>query len=217
MRLCQAIKHRRELGNIIWSCNARVDKVDPELISKMAEAGCRTIWYGIESGSQDSLNRMKKGIALAQAVKVCQWTKEAGIGLRVNILIGFPWEDRSMIYETIRFTKSLKPDQIQFACVVPWPGTQLYQQARDSGYLKRKDPSDFDYSKPTVMPTKSLSIKELEKTRRACLYKLYLDPCYILRTIFYNLHSPWQLIGYLQRFRDKFLGDGSLSLKKRLG
>lgn len=198
--LCDRIKNSKELKGIVWSCNARVDTVNPQLLDRMADAGCRTIWYGVESGYQEGLLRMNKGTTVSQAVSACQWTKKSGIGLRVNIMIGFPWEDRAMIYRTVRFAKSLKPDQIQFGCVMPWPGTQLYRQFK----------SRIDYTKLIPMPTDHMGIEELARVRKDCLRRLYLDPPYIARSALHNIRSPWQFIGYIRRLKDKFFTNGGI-------
>lgn len=205
LKLCKEIVLNKDLKGTVWSCSARVDRVDQYLLNEMALAGCRTVWYGIESGCQESLRQMRKGAFLTQATSASRWTKNAGIGLKVNMLIGFPWEDEQMIYNTVRFTKSLKPDHIQFSCVMPWPGTQLYQDARESFYSENGRYPDFDYTRGAVMPTRHLSVAELEKVRRDCLFKLYLDPRYVLRSVLNNLHSARQLMGYFQRFKNKLL------------
>jgi len=112
-----------------WLCQTRVDRVDSELLKKMKTAGCFLIAYGIESGNQDILNRIKKGTTLKQAVNAVRWAKQAGMIVDTFFIFGLPCETKDTINQTINFAVRLDPDYANFFIAVPYPGTELYPMA----------------------------------------------------------------------------------------
>ena len=77
---------------ITWNCGTRVDMVTKELLLKMREAGCVSVWFGVESGSQQVLDEMRKGISTAQTMRAVNWVRELGLKPVPNVLLGFPGE-----------------------------------------------------------------------------------------------------------------------------
>lgn len=105
MGLCQALIDR---GNPIrWTCNSRVDFVDPEILQMMARSGCWMIAWGIESGSPEILQRVRKGIQIEQVVQALRWAKAAGIRNYGYFIIGLPGETYETIDRTIADRKSV--------------------------------------------------------------------------------------------------------------
>ena len=91
--------------NIKWFCDTRVDLVDIELLKLMRKAGCIGIAYGIESGSQEILNAMNKGIDIEQAKKAFKWTRDSKILIQVNLILGYVGESQKTLKETENFIK----------------------------------------------------------------------------------------------------------------
>ncbi len=177
--LCNEIK-KRDL-NIKWNCGTRVDMVTKELLLKMKEAGCVSVWFGIESGSQHVLDEMQKGISTDQTVRAVGWVRELGIKPAPNVLLGFPGETKESALETIKFTQKISPDDVAFYNIAtPLPGTPLYDRVKENGWLKITDFDKYDCKTP-VFETPLLSMKELEKLYEKAFRSFYLRPTYILR------------------------------------
>ncbi len=126
----------RRLGQlgITWSCNARAN-VPYETLKVMKENGLRLLLVGYESGNQGVLNNVKKGVRLDTARKFTQNCKKLGITIHGTFILGLPGETRRTIEETIRFACDIDPDTIQVSLAAPYPGTELYAQALQEGWL----------------------------------------------------------------------------------
>jgi len=91
--------------NIKWSDSVRSDCLDKELILKMKKAGCIALTFGIESGSDSTLKRMKKGIISKKSSDILRWSSSAGIFNIVNFIVGFPQESDEDFQETLDFIR----------------------------------------------------------------------------------------------------------------
>ncbi len=134
-QICEEIIKRKL--NIHWSCSARVDMVNPEILGLMKNAGCWQIEYGIESGSQKILDLMHKNITLEQIRTALKWTKEAGIETRGNFIFGYPQETRQTLEESIQFSLAVDLDFFQQTFLTPYPGSQIYHEADTYGIFDR--------------------------------------------------------------------------------
>ncbi|MEI8012564.1 MAG: radical SAM protein, partial [Candidatus Omnitrophota bacterium] len=112
--------------NISWACRSRVDTVDKELLEIMKKAGCSRIYFGIESGSQDTLKVMRKGISIREIQTILHICRSLGIRTLGFFLIGAPGDTREKVFETIRFAKSLPLDYAQFSKTLAKPLTPLW-------------------------------------------------------------------------------------------
>lgn len=182
-----------DLG-VHWACNLRVDNVTEKLLKHMARAGCWMCVYGIESGNQASLDLMKKGITLQQQEEAVAWTRKAGIQVMNNFILAVPGETEAMVHRTIRHSLDLRAEISLYWLPVPYPGTELWNTARETGGLREDAPwSDFGsmdyqnlvYVNPQLGPDRaSAQAKMLELHSRA--YRaFYSSP----RTLFRNLRT----------------------------
>ncbi len=137
--LCRAFIERGFQKKLSFITEARVDCVDQELLSLMADANCKIISYGIESGNQRLLDLIKKNITLEQARKAVEMTKKVGISVRASFILGLPTETREESLKTVEFAKKLGIDQVRFALATPFPGTKLWDIAQEEGSLKLED------------------------------------------------------------------------------
>jgi len=157
--------------DIKWECAGRVNLVNKEILAKMKEAGCNTIYYGIESGSQEVLDYINKGITLEQAKNAIKITKKAGIGTSAFFMIGFPSETEEDVKKTIEFNKRLPLDEHDtFSILTPFPGTELYKIMKDEGLLLNEE-WDMYYNRRAdeVLPpirTRHLSSEELLRLKK---------------------------------------------------
>lgn len=120
--------------DISWMCNGRIELMTEELLSKMKEAGCNTIAYGIESGSQKILDHLKKGFTVEQTIEAINLTRKVGINVHPYLMIGAPGETEETIRETIEFCKEMKLSS-RFHICTPIKGAPLYSMARASGLI----------------------------------------------------------------------------------
>lgn len=136
--------------DVTWSCSARADTVTPELLLKMAEAGCRCIFYGIESGCQRVLDLMKKGEKLQQITDAIRWTEDAGMQTWGFFILGFPGETRQELEMTIQFAGEKGLDFAEFFIISAFPGSPLYTMAKKGNMLISGNWSDIAYGVPNV-------------------------------------------------------------------
>ena len=166
-----------------WICNSRVDAVNPEMLAKMKEAGCILISYGVESGSQKILDATRKKITLDDSRNAVKWTREAGILTMAYFIVGLPGETRETIEHTIQFARELDPDYVNFHVATPFPGTELYDLAKEQNWLVTHDWSQYEEEGSAVMRTEALSAEELVAHQRLAMRRFYLRPKIILREI----------------------------------
>ena len=130
--VCAEIQ-RRKL-KLIWSCNARAS-LNYETMKEMKRAGCRLIIVGYESGSDEILQNIKKGITTDEMRIFTRDAKKAGLLIHGDFIIGLPGETKKTAEETLRFIKDLKPNILQVAVATPIPGTEFYNWVKENGFL----------------------------------------------------------------------------------
>jgi hopanoid biosynthesis associated radical SAM protein HpnJ len=131
----------RGLGRlgITWSCNAKAN-VPRETLKIMRDNGLRLLLVGYESGNQQILINIKKGLRVERARRFAADCRDLGITVHGTFILGLPGETEETIQETIRFARDVNPHTIQVSVAAPYPGTELYRQATENGWL----PADGD-------------------------------------------------------------------------
>jgi len=126
----------KELGKlgVTWSCNAKAN-VPYESLKKLKDGGLRLLLVGYESGNQQILHNIKKGLRVEVAEKFTRDCHELGIGIHGTFILGLPGETRETIRETMEYAKRINPHTIQVSLAAPYPGTFLYNQATQNGWL----------------------------------------------------------------------------------
>jgi len=124
------------VNDLLWSCLTRTDRVDPDLLALMYEAGCRNILYGIESGNQQSLDVLKKNIKVDVQEKSVEWTHKAKITMLCSYILCLPGETEEMVQSTIKYAKRLSAQMALFYLPVPYPGSELYSVCKKNGGLR---------------------------------------------------------------------------------
>jgi hopanoid biosynthesis associated radical SAM protein HpnJ len=126
----------RELGKlgVTWSCNAKAN-VPRATLKVMRDNGLRLLLVGYESGNQQILFNIKKGMRIEFARRFTKDCHDLGITIHGTFILGLPGETRETIEETIRFATEINPHTIQVSLAAPYPGTYLYRQALDNGWL----------------------------------------------------------------------------------
>ena len=182
--------------DIRWGCNSRVDTISAERLSWMKRAGCWVVGFGIESGNDESLRRMKKRATLNDARAAIALCKAHGVRTYGLFIIGLPWETRAMVEDTIRFMHELAPSFVDVNIAYPLPGTEYYRLAEKQGLFNDADLVSGDYARP-IARTVELSSRELARLRRKALLSFYLRPSYVVRTLA-GIRSPRVFANYLR-------------------
>jgi len=175
--ICHEIRKRKL--KIKWDCETRVDMVTKELLLKMREAGCIAVWFGVESGSQQVIDAMSKGISIAQTMRAVKWAKEAGLMAVTSAILGFPGETKETAWETIKLVEKMSPDDVGYYIATPYPGTPMYDLVKEKGWLKITDFNKYDTATPTF-ETPTLAMQELREIREQAFQRFYLRPTHIL-------------------------------------
>jgi hopanoid biosynthesis associated radical SAM protein HpnJ len=126
----------RELGKmgVEWSCNAKAN-VPRETLKVLRDNGLRLLLVGYESGNQQILHNIKKGMRVEVAKRFTKDCHDLGVTIHGTFIMGLPGETKETIQETIRFAREINPHTLQVSIAAPYPGTFLYKQAVENGWL----------------------------------------------------------------------------------
>lgn len=180
MELCQKII---DSGlKITWSANTRADTADEEMANKMYEAGCRLVSIGVESGSQEMLDKIGKRITLDDVRLTVKIFKKAGIRIYNYFVIGLPWEDEDTVEDTIDFAIELDSDFISFYTATPLPGSKFYEYAKENNLINSDTSFSSAYFYPSVN-THHLTKERVFQLHKKAIRRFYLRPAYIIRML----------------------------------
>ena len=135
----------RELGKlgVEWSCNAKAN-VPRETLKVLRDNGLRLLLVGYESGNQQILHNIKKGMRVEVARRFTKDCHDLGVTIHGTFIMGLPGETKETIQETIRFAREINPHTLQVSIAAPYPGTFLYKQAMENGWLGNTDQNLVD-------------------------------------------------------------------------
>lgn len=183
---------------IKWWCYARVNTIDHELIKKMKKSGCFALNLGIESGDEQVLKSINKNIDLNQVRNVIQAAKKEDLLVHTSFMIGLPGDTCETIIKTIDFAIELNPHVALFCITTPFPGTELYNQAKEKGWLKNiKNWDDAGLHIHTKYHTDNLSAEEIYNYYKLAHNKFYFRPKYFALMFKRILFHPKEIKGYI--------------------
>jgi len=130
-------KELAKLG-VVWSCNAKAN-VPRKTLEVLKDNGLRLLLVGYESGNQKILHNIKKGLLVDVARRFTKDCHELGIVIHGTFILGLPGETKETIQETLNFAKEINPHTIQVSLSAPYPGTFLYRQAKENGWLYNEE------------------------------------------------------------------------------
>ncbi|MHB8793792.1 MAG: B12-binding domain-containing radical SAM protein [Thermoleophilia bacterium] len=186
--------------DIDWVCNSRVDTVSPQLLKAIKQAGCWMIGFGIESGSQEILDSVRKGTTIGQAVQAVRMAHEVGLEVTGHCILGFPGETEATMQKTIDFTKFLKLDYVQFYCAVAFPGSKLYDHCQESGWLDDSDWKFFEQNF-SVITTPQLRADQVMAAREKAYRDFYLQPHVVMNTV-RKVRTPGDVVNFAHMLKD---------------
>ena len=188
VRICSGLIERKY--NLIWSCATRVNNVDLELLQLMKRAGCWMIQIGIETGDEQVMKAIKKGITLERVKKVVTWANKAGVQTKGFFMLGHHVDTAETIQKTIAFARSLRIHTANFAIANPYPGTEFFELAKDYGtFHYDTDCYSAHHDRPPFVP-KGMTSEQLVQFRKKAYRSFYLDP-YRIYTLLAEIRG-WQ-------------------------
>ena len=184
MEICQRIIERKL--RIYWICMARVNTIDDTLVKAMKEAGCKKISFGLESGSQQILDLMRKKTTVEQGKKAIETVKKQGLETHAAFMLGNVGETAQTIKDTINFAKSLDLDNATFFITCPFPETDLYHIAQKLGNInentKWESFAPLTVQQPILVQS-NLTGPELIYWQKRAFREFYLRPRYIIKKL----------------------------------
>jgi len=166
-----------------WIASTRADRLTPELGELLRRAGCRELYFGVESGSDKIRNEVVgkhlSEESIKKAVKIC---KESKIISNLFLMVGFPRETKQDLNETIRIGNRVGADAIGVHITMPMPGSKIYSMANVDldGYINGA--RGFRGIYPLYIPD-GLTLKDLENAKKSAYRRFYFNPAWMLRRI----------------------------------
>lgn len=181
-------RHAREVAKkiaplgISWVINARAD-CDLETLRVMHDAGLHHVIVGYESGNDDILKNIKKGVTRERATEFTRDCQKLGITIHGAFIVGLPGETRETINDTIEYAKMLDLNSIQVSLPSPYPGTEFYRQCQENGWMASDSYIDNTGHQMCVVSYPNLSNTEIFNAVEDFYSKFYFRPKYITRSI----------------------------------
>jgi radical SAM superfamily enzyme YgiQ (UPF0313 family) len=217
--ICQMLV---DSGNrISWTANARAD-VDYETLRMMKKAGCRLLCVGVESGNQQVLNSIKKGVTIKGIRRFFKDAKRAGILIHGCFLVGNRGDNKQTLEETLAFAKELTPDTAQFFPLMVYPGTEAYAWAKEQNNVLTDDYSQWVTQEGLhncVVKMSDLSNADLVAFCDRARKEFYLRPAYILWKLRQIMWHPSEFKRTMKSFKTfvKYLFRGTFSQDRCVG
>lgn len=194
VEICNLLIEKKLHKRFRWLCNARVN-LDYETMKLMKKAGCHLIIPGIESGSQQILNNIKKGTTIELIHRYVKDAKRAGLFIHACYMVGNNGETKETMEQTLKLALELNTDTAQFYPLLPFPGTEAYQWAKENGYLKGgyADYCKEDGTINCVLELPNISSEYMVEFCDNARKKYYWRPKYIAHRLWVGLKDPADL------------------------
>ncbi len=193
MDFCKLLQ--KENLDLIWSCQTRVDRVDPELLREMKKAGCASILYGLESFNQQCLDLMKKDLKVERIRQGIKETKEAGIEVRCSMMVGTPGETPEIALKNVDELIALDVNFCQFHTTSAYPGTELHDNPAGLGTIMAdRTIKKYDLSGKLFIPNGYKDEQQILDIQREAYRKFYFRPKYVLKRLinFREFRRNWE-------------------------
>ncbi len=199
--ICRLLNEQGLNKRLRWLCNARVN-IDLETMQAMKKAGCHLIIPGFESYNEQILKNIKKGSNLKLIDAYVANAKKAGLMIHACYMVGNQGETKETMETTLNAALRFKTDTAQFFPLIPYPGTEAYQWAKENGYItgNYRDYLQEDGTLNCVLNTPELSAQELVDFCAYARKKYYMRPWYIGHRLLMGLKNPADLKRSLKAF-----------------
>jgi radical SAM superfamily enzyme YgiQ (UPF0313 family) len=162
---------------VAWFATAHANTVDEEMVRLMRQSGCNGVGFGVESGDDDIIAAMKKGVTRDRIRAAAAVLRKVGLDYSTYFIIGHPGETVRTVWHSIRFAAQLNATRPAFGVMVPYPGTEIWDMAiRGEGGYKRLSTDWDDYNKQigNAVELESLSRRQMELLQVAGYLYCYL-------------------------------------------
>jgi len=184
-QFCLGLIQRGLNKKVTVDCNMRFNaNLTQEDYNLMGRAGFRFILYGLESASQATLDRINKNLRVEQIEQGLVMAKKAGLEPHITIMVGYPWETRDDVEKTLAMARDFfrrgLVDSMQATIVIPYPGTPLFKECQENGWLLTEDWDRYDMREP-IMKT-DMAPAEIQSKVRG-LYSSFMTPSFLWRKV----------------------------------
>lgn len=156
-----------------WSCASRVDVINPDTLKLMKQAGCWEMSFGLESGSNDLLQKMDKSASLEKSVRAINWANDAGIRSKGLFMLGYPGETAETMEQTKAFVKDIPLTIMNLTKFTPYPGSPIYRDIY--GTSIRDDHWEKMNGMNFLWTAEGLTQEQLDKNYREILTGFYMQ------------------------------------------
>lgn len=194
-KLCQLIIDSPLHNKIQFTANSRTNPLEKDTLRIMKDAGCFAVAFGFESGSDETLTRIKKGSTLAHNLKAAKWAHEVGLSIYGFFMVGFPWEDEKDLEILRKHIFEINADFIEIHLALPYYGTKLYDLCAEAKTLQ-ENILGRDYFHCSTKGTISLSQERILNFRKEVIKSYYLRPSYIGKRLKECVKTPSKFLNY---------------------
>lgn len=189
--ICSEIM-RRGL-KLVWALQSRAELLEPDMLEKMKEAGCRCINLGIESGSERILKFLCKNLTVSEIEEKVRLCRKKGINVSGNFIIGSPTETKDDLRKTFQLAQRLNLDLMEALFFIPYPGSAAFAKYGQSDLVDK-----YSHHDNPVKSYCSISVSDLKKYRRNFYIKYYFRPRYLIRFIL--TQGPSFIVNWREKF-----------------
>jgi hopanoid biosynthesis associated radical SAM protein HpnJ len=165
---------------LCWSTNARAN-VDRETLKVLKDGGLRLFVVGYESGNEQILKNIKKGVSIVRARQFTKDCHDLGILIHGTFILGLPGETKETIQETMRFAREMNPETLQVSLASPYPGTHFYKYVQDNGFLVDSIYNDESGYQKCTVSYPGLSSEEIFDAVERFYRNYYFRPKYVFK------------------------------------
>lgn len=181
---CSGMIERGYNKKIYIDCNMRFNAATLDDYKLMRKANFRLLLFGLESAKQYTLDRINKNLTVEQIIESCKLAREAGLFPHITIMFGYPWETYDDAQRTLQLGRWLLKKgyayTVQATVVIPYPGTPLFSECKENGWLKTTDWDRYDMKEP-VMKTPMPDDQVMKFVQG--IYSVAFNPEFVFRRI----------------------------------
>lgn len=211
--LADEIIKRRMPDNVTWFVQARCDDIirNKEVLPKLRRSGLNWVLLGVENAEPSTLNAFKKGIIPEDARTAVKLLKKNDIFAHAMLIIGGRKDTVESIRRQVEFADELDPDLVMFGVLTPFPGTQIYEEAKQNGWIEDFNWTHYDMVH-AIMPTETLSRMEVQEQLYECYRSFYGPWKRKLQGVFSSNRLKSKVFRYmagralLEQFKSLFIG-----------
>jgi radical SAM superfamily enzyme YgiQ (UPF0313 family) len=192
IKICRGI--RKEKIDVEWICEGRVDNCPYDMLREMVKAGCRVLYFGIESANQRILNYYNKRISPEQSETAVRAAKKAGVDVIAgSFIVGAPDETREEMWNTIKFARRIPIDIPQFNILGAHPGNDIWNEFVAKGFLDPEKYWEKGVAVCEVYPDAKVSLDEIMRIMHNGFFQHMYRPSFLMKQVAQTLKSSYRM------------------------